>query len=576
MRLYPPVSYGNKQAASNDVLPDGTIIKKGMRVIYSVYAMGRMENLWGSDWSEFKPERWLEKDKATGKLHFVAKYSFTYLVFQAGPRICLGKEMAFLQMKMLVVEILRRFQVVPAKATGSEPIYISFLTSKMKELGFSISWFILVFILPISVIFIGIISIRNSSTKLPKSYPLVGSTFVILSNRNRLNQWMAEVLSQCATRTFVIRGFMGPARVWTANPKNVTSSILSDFLGTGIFNTDGDNWKFQRKLASHEFNTNSLRKCIEDVVKIELFGQLIPILETTADRYLVLDLQDILQRFGFDNICKISFGFDPAYLSPSLNRSEFAIAFEDATQISSGRFYYVFPLVWKLTRFLNIGSEKRLMQATKTVRESARKIIRQKKEKTKDKSSIEATDLLSSFIVAGQDSTSAALTWFFWLISCHPKVEKEILKEISEISDTPGYEDTKEMVYIHASLCESMRLYPPVSYDNKQAASDDVLPDGTIIKKGMRVIYSPYAMGRMENLWGSDWSEFKPERWLEMDKATGKLHFVAKDSFTYPVFQAGTRICLRKEMAFLQMKMLVMEILRRFQVVPAEATGFEP
>ncbi|KAI3864520.1 hypothetical protein MKW92_040091 [Papaver armeniacum] len=478
----------------------------------------------------------------------------------------------------------------------------------MLELGFSISWLILVLILPISIIWI--ISIRNLSTKFPKSYPLVGSTFAIYSNRNRMNQWMAEILTHCATRTFIIRGFIGPARVWTANPENVKhilqtqfpvypkgellNGTLFDFLGTGIFNTDGAKWKFQRKLASHEFNTKSLRKFIEDVVKIELFGRLIPILETTADESLVLDLQDILQRFAFDNICKISFGFDPAYLSPSLDRSEFAIAFEDATQISSKRFAYVFPFVWKLKRFFNVGSEKRLRQATSTVREAARKLIRQKKQEMKSKSSVEATDLLSrflrddhldddfvidiviSFILAGQDTTSAALTWFFWLISCHPKVEKEILKEINEISDEPGYEDAKEMVYIHASLCESMRLYPPVPNDSKQAASDDVLPDGTIVKKGMRVIYSPYAMGRMDNLWGSDWSEFKPERWLEIDKATGKSHFVTKDSFTYPVFQAGPRICLGKEMAFLQMKMLVVEILRRFQVVPAESAGFEP
>ncbi|MCL7026598.1 hypothetical protein MKW94_010330 [Papaver nudicaule] len=68
------------------------------------------------------------------------------------------------------------------------------------------------------------------------------------------------------------------------------------------------------------------------------------------------------------------------------------------------------------------------------------------------------------------------------------------------------------MVYIHASLCESMRLYPPVPIDSKEAASDDILPDGTIVMKGMRVSYSPFAMGRMENLWGSDCNEFKPER----------------------------------------------------------------
>ena len=40
--------------------------------------------------------------------------SYHYPVFQAGPRICLGKEMAFLQMKRVVAGVLRRFKVVPA------------------------------------------------------------------------------------------------------------------------------------------------------------------------------------------------------------------------------------------------------------------------------------------------------------------------------------------------------------------------------------------------------------------------------------------------------------------------------
>ncbi|KAI7991492.1 Cytochrome P450 94A2 [Camellia lanceoleosa] len=133
------------------------------------------------------------------------------------------------------------------------------------------------------------------------------------------------------------------------------------------------------------------------------------------------------------------------------------------------------------------------------------------------------------------------------------------------------------MVYTHASLSESMRLYPPVPVDGKQAADDDVLPDGTVIKKGMRVSYHPYAMGRSEKLWGSNWAEFRPERWLEMrDAAAGKWSFVARDPYTYPVFQAGPRICLGKDMAFLQMKRVVSGVLRRFKVVPAFEEGVKP
>jgi cytochrome P450 len=144
-------------------------------------------------------------------------------------------------------------------------------------------------------------------------------------------------------------------------------------------------------------------------------------------------------------------------------------------------------------------------------------------------------------------------------------------------SEALVYDEVKDMVYTHASLCESMRLYPPVPSDSKEALNDDVLPDGTVVKKGMRVTYMPYAMGRLETLWGSDWAEFKPERWLERDEAENRQwRFVGRDAYTYPVFQAGPRICLGKEMAFLQMKRVLAGILRRFKVVPAVGEGVEP
>ncbi|KAJ6352310.1 hypothetical protein OIU76_001511 [Salix suchowensis] len=189
------------------------------------------------------------------------------------------------------------------------------------------------------------------------------------------------------------------------------------------------------------------------------------------------------------------------------------------------------------------------------------------------------TDIVISFILAGRDTTSAALTWYFWLLSQNPEIEKEILREIKDKSESPVYEEVKDMVYTHASLCESMRLYPPVPIDGKVALRDDVLPDGTVIKKGMRVLYHPYAMGRLEMLWGPDWEEFKPDRWLQRAgdgvSNDGKWSFVGRDPYSYPVFQAGPRICLGKDMAFLQMKRVVAGILRRFKVVPAAEDDVE-
>jgi cytochrome P450 len=118
---------------NDDVLPDGTVVKKGTRVTYIPYAMGRSEMLWGPDWAEFKPERWLEREEAENRRwKFVGRDVYTYPVFQAGPRICLGKEMSFLQMKRVVAGVVRRFKVVPAVGEGVEPECVQVLTSKMK------------------------------------------------------------------------------------------------------------------------------------------------------------------------------------------------------------------------------------------------------------------------------------------------------------------------------------------------------------------------------------------------------------------------------------------------------------
>jgi cytochrome P450 len=67
------------------------------------------------------------------------------------------------------------------------------------------------------------------------------------------------------------------------------------------------------------------------------------------------------------------------------------------------------------------------------------------------------------------------------------------------------------------------------------------------VKKGMRVTYMLYAMGRSETLWGSDWAEFKLERWLEKDEAeNSQWNSMGRDAYTYPVLQARQRICLGK------------------------------
>ncbi|KAJ1689092.1 hypothetical protein LUZ63_013247 [Rhynchospora breviuscula] len=452
---------------------------------------------------------------------------------------------------------------------------------------------------------------NQQSTKKPtiyglKAYPLIGYIPHFIQNSHRFLDWMTELLLQSPTRTTGFCGLGSTYSILTANPANVEHmlklnssnypkgqriiSMMEDFLGHGIFNSDDDDWKRQRKAASFEFNTRSLRNFVVDTVHSEITNRLLPILQQAAEKGVKVELQDVLERFGFDNICKVAFGEDPACLAGeegfggSISSKEFMAAFTDAQDLSSARFLEPFEDVWRMKKFLNIGKEKRLKKAISIVQAYTMNIIRSRMLKgvelngredmlsrfasNKDHNEDVLRDVVTNFLLAGRETTSTALTWFFWLVSTSPDVEKKILDEIKYVrtskgitSETFSFDDLRDMNYLHGAITESMRLYPAVPLDTVSCKEDDVMPDGTFVGKGWFVTYSAYAMGRSEDIWGKDCMEFKPERWLDENGV-----FKPESPFRYSVFHAGPRMCLGKEMAYIQMKSIVACVLERFQM----------
>ncbi|XP_021745849.1 cytochrome P450 94A2-like [Chenopodium quinoa] len=444
-----------------------------------------------------------------------------------------------------------------------------------------------------------------------KKYPILGTLPQFLANRHRFLDWTFEILSDLPTHTAVLYRPGNVQDVYTAYPPNVEHflktrfdnypkgtrfiSLLYDFLGTGIFNSDDHLWRHQRKTASFEFNKRSLKNFVLDSVRLEITTRLIPIFKEASGSDRILDLQNILERFSFDNVCKLAFDFDPGCLAgDGSGESEFMRAFEDAAMISAARFLYMLPFIWRVKRFFNVGSEKRLRESIKTVHGFADKIIRARLEEipreniSNNNSDVNSQDLLSrfisagekqdcnflrdvviSFILAGRDSTSSVLSWFFWLLSKNPDVLTKIRSEVGEVrnragkqvGDTYDFNDLREMNYLHAALSETLRLYPPVPVNTRSCLEDDMFPDGTEIKKGSLVTYCTYSMGRMESIWGNDCLMFRPERWIDENGS-----YKSENLYKYPVFHAGPRICLGKEMAYLQMKSIVACVVEQFDV----------
>ncbi|XVE79029.1 hypothetical protein DITRI_Ditri14bG0025100 [Diplodiscus trichospermus] len=446
----------------------------------------------------------------------------------------------------------------------------------------------------------------------PQSYPIIGNLLGFLRNRHRFHDWVSDMLSQTPSSTLQVKSFLNLSHgVCTANPINVQHLLVANFpnyikgsryhdvlhelLGYGIFGVDGHLWTMQRKISSYEFNTKSLKHFISDMVTSQLSYTLVPCLSNACNQNQIIDLQEILQRFTFSNICKVAFGVDIT----SMENSGFVKAFDDAVEICSSRFLSPIPTIWKLKRLLSIGSEKRFKEAIKVINEFALEIIKSKEKQelqnykenegknqdllsrfmSKPTSEMELEDdeskrkfmrdIVISFILAGKDSTSTALTWFFWLINGHPRCLRLILDEVA-ILESFNYDELKKLNYLHAAVSESLRLFPPVPINSRLTVDDDVWPDGTHVGKGWFADYSAYAMGRMEKVWGPDCREFKPERWLDDDGV-----FQPSDQFKFPVFHCGPRMCLGKDMAYVQMKTIVVALMRDFEIIAVDGGASE-
>ncbi|XP_022732316.1 alkane hydroxylase MAH1-like [Durio zibethinus] len=106
LRLYPPVPFNHKTAIRPDILPSGHRIHQNTRILINSYSMGRMKEIWGEDCLEFKPERWISEK---GDIVHVPSHKF--IAFSAGPRSCIGKNISFIQMKLVAISILRNYQI---------------------------------------------------------------------------------------------------------------------------------------------------------------------------------------------------------------------------------------------------------------------------------------------------------------------------------------------------------------------------------------------------------------------------------------------------------------------------------
>ncbi|GAU43030.1 hypothetical protein TSUD_12850 [Trifolium subterraneum] len=385
---------------------------------------------------------------------------------------------------------------------------------------------------------------------------------------------------------------------------------IFEVLGVGIFNLDSNEWKQERTLLHSLLKRKSFEIFLQQIIQKKLENCLLPFLDQASTGVQVLDLQDILERFTFDTTCISLFGFDPNCLPYKFNELS-DIAYVKAISVLEDVIllrHYIPKCIWKLQKCLKIGQELKGKLAQENLHQFVYKCINyykgdEEKRRLRNNKDVDEShscllnelmkeglekgervdryirDTAINLLIAGNGTISSGLSWFFWLVSTHPIVKAKIIQEIKDNCLTKGenlitnlnVEVLDKLVYLHGAISEALRLYPPLAFQHKCAVKYDILPSGDHVSPNTKLIYSLYAMGRMEQIWGQDCLEFKPERWI-----SDKGQIIHVPSYKFIAFNAGPRSCLGKDISFVEMKMVAASILWKFHIHVVEGHSVTP
>ena len=169
---------------------------------------------------------------------------------------------------------------------------------------------------------------------------------------------------------------------------------------------------------------------------------------------------------------------------------------------------------------------------------------------------------VATFLLAGHETTAAALAWVWYLLDRHPEKAERLRGELgAELAGrTPELADVTRLSYTRGVVLESLRLFPPVWVLPRTAIRADAVC-GFAIPPGTEVLISPYLIHRRPDFW-SDPESFSPERFLEERQEP-------QSSYAYLPFGAGPRACIGAHTATVGTILAVASLAQRFRLTPA-------
>ncbi|KAI0667717.1 cytochrome P450 monooxygenase pc-3 [Trametes maxima] len=388
---------------------------------------------------------------------------------------------------------------------------------------------------------------------------------------------------------------------------------VGSVFGTGVFNADGELWKFHRTMTRPYFSRDRISH-------FELFDTHAGIaIAKMKERFRgghAVDFQDLVARFTLDSATEFLVGTCVDNLKnelpyahndtarPPVAREagpgeKFMNAFNGAEHVMASRLRLGWT--WRVAEFFGDKAEPYMRIADEFLEPILMDAIMKSKAvgvgENKDEEYETLLDHLVKYtddpivlrdetlnmLVAGSETTASTLTFITYLLCLYPDVFKRLRAEVTETLDPsrmPTFDDVKRLKYLRAVINETLRLYPIAPFNLRVAVHDTTLPNPSgdptgpqvFVPAGTAVLYSVFLMHRRKDYWGPDALHFDPDRWLD-----GRLNkYFSANPFIFLPFNAGPRICLGQQFAYNEISFFLIRLLQHFSHMEIDLSSQPP
>ncbi|WP_326595078.1 cytochrome P450 [Streptomyces sp. NBC_01803] len=167
-----------------------------------------------------------------------------------------------------------------------------------------------------------------------------------------------------------------------------------------------------------------------------------------------------------------------------------------------------------------------------------------------------------TFLVAGHETTSGALSFALYYLAKHPEVMARAQEEVDRVwgpDGDPTYEQVSKLRYVRRVLDESLRLWPTAPAFTRAARQDTTLGGRYPMRKGASALVLVPALHRDPSVWGDDAERFDPDRFLPE-------RVRARPGHVFKPFGTGERACIGRQFALHEATLVLGLLLRRYHL----------